>query len=333
MTAIALDAMGGDRAPAEIVAGAAMAAADGIEVVLVGSRDVLTEELARLGADLPIVDATEQIQMGEEPARALREKPDSSISVAARLVRAGEAGAFVSAGSTGAVMAAAAIVIGRTDGVHRPALASVIPTPRGAMLILDCGANPEVKAEHLLQFGVMGAVAAEVLFGLESARVGLLNNGEEPGKGRNLEKEAYKLLASSGLNFVGNVEGRDIGVGKADVFVTDGFVGNVALKTTEGIAAMVAEMVLEAVGSLPMEVIAQVAAAVGPIRHQLDYENTGGAHLLGVNGVVVIAHGSSGRVATRNALRMAGDGIEQDLVGKVEKRLAGVGRDDRPRAH
>jgi glycerol-3-phosphate acyltransferase PlsX len=322
MTAIALDAMGGDRAPAEIVAGAVRAASEGIEVLLVGQGDAIKQELERLDASLPIVEATEQIGMGEDPARALREKPDSSVSVAARLVKAGEAGALVSAGSTGAAMAAAAIVIGRIEGVHRPALGSVIPTPSGAILILDCGANPEVKPVHLLQFGVMGSVAAEILFGLESARVGLLNNGEEPGKGRALEKDAYELLQSSGLRFVGNVEGRDLGAGKADVFVTDGFVGNIALKTTEGVAEMVATMVLEAVASLPSEVRSQVAMAVKPIRDRLDYENTGGAHLLGVNGVVVIGHGSSGRTATYNALRMARAGIEQDLVGRVRDRLA-----------
>lgn len=324
MTAIALDAMGGDRAPAEIVAGAVMAAADGVNVLLVGERDAIYQELEGHEIDLPIVDASEQIEMGEDPARALREKPNSSISVAARLVKAGEAGAFVSAGSTGAAMAAAAIVIGRSEGIHRPALASVIPTPAGPILILDCGANLEVKAEHLLQFGIMGSVAAEVFFGLASARIGLLNNGEEPGKGRGLEKDAYKLLDESGLNFVGNVEGRDIGTGRADVFVTDGFVGNIALKTTEGVAAMVADMVVEAVSSLPPEVVEQVAAAVRPIRHQLDYENTGGAHLLGVNGVVVIAHGSSGRVATYNALRMARAGLDQDLVARVRDRLRRV---------
>jgi glycerol-3-phosphate acyltransferase PlsX len=332
MTSIALDAMGGDRAPAEIVAGAVMAAADGVDVVLVGERDQLLGELDRHGAELPIVNATERIGMGEDPARALREKPNSSISVAARLVKGGEAGAFVSAGSTGAAMAAAAIVIGRTEAVHRPALASVIPTPAGAILILDCGANLEVKAEHLLQFGVMGSVAAEVFFGQTSPRIGLLNNGEEPGKGRNLERDAFKLLSESGLNFVGNVEGRDLGADKADVFVTDGFVGNIALKTTEGVAAMVATMVLDAVSSLSDEVVEQVAKAVRPIRDRLDYENTGGAHLLGVNGVVVIAHGSSGRVAMRNALRMARDGMERDLVGRVRDQLTAIERERNVRA-
>ena len=322
MTAIALDAMGGDRAPAEIVAGAKLAADDGVELLLVGAQSVLQKELRHLGVELTVVDASEAIDMGEDPARALREKPDASISVAARLVRDGAAGAFVSAGSTGAAMAAAAIVVGRALGVLRPALASVIPTPETPTLILDCGANTEVKAEHLIQFGVMGSVAAEIFFGMDAPRVGLLNIGEEPGKGRPLEKEAFKLMAEAPFNFIGNVEGRDLGGGKADVIVTDGFVGNVALKTTEGIAHMVSRLVGDAADSLPAPVRQQILEAFSPVGNRLDYENTGGAYLLGVNGVVVIAHGSSGRIAIANALRMARDGLARDLVGEMKRRLA-----------
>jgi glycerol-3-phosphate acyltransferase PlsX len=322
MTTIALDAMGGDRAPGEILAGAKLAASDGVDLVLVGDRSLLEPELERLEAELPIVNATEAIGMGEDPARALREKPDASISVAARLVRDRSAGAFVSAGSTGAAMAAAVITVGRAQGVLRPALASVIPTPETPTLILDCGANTEVKAEHLIQFGVMGSVAAEVFFGMVTPRVGLLNIGEEPGKGRALEKEAFRRMTDAPFNFIGNVEGRDLGGGKADVIVTDGFVGNVALKTTEGIAQMVSRLVVEATSSLPADLRERLLDAFSPVGSRLDYENTGGAHLLGVNGVVVIAHGSSGRVAVANALRMARDGLERDLVGEMKRRLA-----------
>ena len=322
MTTIALDAMGGDRAPAEILAGAKLAASDGVDLVLVGDRSILQPELERLESELSIVDAAEAIGMGEDPARALREKPDASISVAARLVRDRVAGAFVSAGSTGAAMAAAAIMVGRAQGVLRPALASVIPTPETPTLILDCGANTEVKAEHLIQFGVMGSVAAEVFFGMVTPRVGLLNIGEEPGKGRALEKEAFRRMADAPFNFIGNVEGRDLGGGKADVIVTDGFVGNVALKTTEGIAQMVSRLVIEATSSLPTDLRERLLDAFSPVGSRLDYENTGGAHLLGVNGVVVIAHGSSGRVAVANALRMARDGLARDLVGEMQRRLA-----------
>jgi glycerol-3-phosphate acyltransferase PlsX len=320
MTAIALDAMGGDRAPTEIVAGAKLAAEDGVEVLLVGAESVLRSELG--GTELTVVNASEAIGMGEDPARALREKPDASINVAARLVRDRAAGAFVSAGSTGAAMAAAAIVVGRARGVLRPALASVIPTPETPTLILDCGANTEVKAEHLIQFGVMGSVAAEIFFGMDSPRVGLLNIGEEPGKGRALEKEAFQLMTEAPINFIGNVEGRDLGGGKADVIVTDGFVGNVALKTTEGIAHMVSRLVGDAASSLPAAVRQHLLEAFSPVGKRLDYENTGGAYLLGVNGVVVIAHGSSGRIAIANALGMARDGLARDLVGEMKRRLA-----------
>jgi glycerol-3-phosphate acyltransferase PlsX len=322
MTPIALDAMGGDQAPTETVAGAVLAAADGVDVVLVGGEEILKRELEALSASLPIVHAPESIDMGADPARALREKPESSISVAARLVRDGAAGAFVSAGSTGAVMAAAAILIGRAPGVLRPTIASIIPTPGSPTLMLDSGANLDVKAEHLIQFAVMGSVAAEVIFGMKRPRVGLLNNGEEPGKGRAVEKEVHRLLASAPVNFIGNVEGRDIGANRADVFVTDGFVGNITLKSIEGVASMVIAMVLEAFESLEDPVRIKALEAIAPLRRTLDYEQTGGAHLLGVDGVVVIAHGSSSRVAVANALRQARDGVQRDLVAKMTARLA-----------
>ncbi|MGH8927754.1 MAG: phosphate acyltransferase PlsX [Acidimicrobiia bacterium] len=322
MSPIALDAMGGDRAPAETVAGAVLAAADGVDVVLVGDQAILKREMAELEADLPIVHASESIEMGADPTRALRQKPDSSISIAARLVRDGDAGAFVSAGSTGAAMAAAAILVGRAPGVLRPTIASIIPTPGTPTLILDAGANLEVKPKHLIQFAVMGAVAAEVFFGMEAPRVGLVNNGEEPGKGRSVEKEAHRLLASAPVNFIGNVEGRDIGADKADVFITDGFVGNIMLKSIEGVAAMVLSMTLEALEPLEESVRTAATEALEPLRRTLDYEHTGGAYLLGVGGVVVIAHGASSRIAVANALRQAHDGVKRNLVTRMTARLA-----------
>ncbi|HSL27096.1 MAG TPA: phosphate acyltransferase PlsX [Acidimicrobiia bacterium] len=321
MIPIALDAMGGDKAPVETVAGAVQASAEGVEVVLVGDRTLLKPQLQELGADLEIVHAAQTIGMGDDPAAALRDKPDSSISVAARLVKEGRAGAMVSAGSTGAAMAAAAILIGRAKGVIRPTIASVIPTPGTSTLVLDSGANPEVKPEHLVQFALMGTVAAEVFFGMTNPRVGLLNIGEEKGKGRSLEKEAYELLAQTSINFIGNVEGRDLATGRADVWVTDGFVGNVLLKVTEGVAAMVLDLATESLAGKTKR--STVVDALAPLRRRLDYEHTGGAHLLGVNGVVVISHGSSGRTAIANALRMAHDGMERDLVGRMTSRLAG----------
>jgi phosphate acyltransferase len=319
---IALDAMGGDHAPRETVAGAVAAAYDGVDVILVGDEPALRSELDELGADLPIIDAPEAVEMGEDPARAIREKPRSSIVECARLVKTGEAAGFVSAGSTGAAMAAAAIVLGRVPGVLRPTIASVIPKPAGRTVVLDSGANPEVKPEHLVQFAEMGAVFVEVHFGVESARIGLLSIGEEKGKGRPLEKDTYDLLDDSQLRFIGNVEGRDLGSERVDVIVTDGFTGNVLLKTTEGVASMVTGMVIDALSSLPEELRDAALSALAPVKAQMDYENTGGAHLLGCAGVVVIAHGSSSRRSVRNALGMAREGADRDLVSRIRDRVA-----------
>lgn len=313
--------MGGDNAPIETVAGAVDASANGVEVVLVGSKDALEEQLAHHGASIEIVEAADTIAMGDDPARALREKPDSSISVAARLVASGDAAGLVSAGSTGAAMAAGAIIVGRLAGVSRPSIASIFPTPESPTLVLDSGANPEVTENHLYQFAVMGAVAAEVLLGATNPRVGLLSNGEEKGKGRAIEKAAYDLLEASELNFVGNVEGRDIESNKADVFVTDGFTGNIFLKTTEGAVKLVSGYIAAELGKLSPGAQAEAIPALERVADRLDYETYGGGHLLGVKGVVVIAHGSSSRRAIRNALAMASEGAEKDLPGRISQQL------------
>lgn len=319
---IALDAMGGDHAPAEMVAGALAAADSGVEVVLVGNPEVLGAELARAGGELEIVPAGDVIDMKDEPARALRKKPDASVSVAARLVASGDAAGFVSAGSTGAALAAAAILIGRIPGVARPSIASIWPTPPAPTIVLDSGANPDVKPDHLLQFALMGSVAAEIFLSLSEPRIGLLSNGEEEGKGRELERAAHALLAASHLNFVGNVEGRDVGTDRADVIVTDGFTGNVFLKAVEGTARMVTALTAEAISHLDPEARRAVQPALEEIRTRLDPETYGGGHLLGVSGVVVIAHGSSRARSIANALRMAHEGAEADLVRRVGERLA-----------
>jgi glycerol-3-phosphate acyltransferase PlsX len=230
---IALDAMGGDHAPAETVAGAVDAAARGVDVVLVGDGPRIEAELKRHGADLSIVHAPDIIGMGDDPARALRERPQASIAVSAKLVAAGDADGFVSAGSTGAAMAAAAIFIGRVKGASRPAIATIFPTPGTPTLVLDSGANPDVKASQLAEFAIMGSVAATALLWADPARVGLLSIGEERGKGRDIEREAYALIEAGPVHFVGNVEGRDVATDKVDVIVTDGFTGNVFLKATE----------------------------------------------------------------------------------------------------
>ncbi len=322
MARIALDAMGGDNAPIETVAGAVDASARGVDVILVGDTGTLEAELSKHGVDLPVVHAPDVIGMGDDAARALREKPDASINVAARLVGNGDAEGLVSAGSTGAAMAAAAIRIGRIKGVTRPSIASIFPTPGSPTLVLDSGANPDVEAKVLLQFALMGASAAEVLLGAEDPRVGLLSIGEEKGKGRDLEREAYELFEEAPIRFVGNVEGRDVAADKTDVIVTDGFTGNIFLKTMEGAAQVIMWYALEAMSSLEPSVQQAVLPALGEVKRRLDYETYGGAHLLGVKAAVVIAHGASSRVAMANAIAMASDAAAQDLPGRVAARLS-----------
>lgn len=314
--------MGGDNAPAETVAGAVAAVSRGVDVVLVGSQAALSAELAKHDIDIQIVDAPETIGMGDDPARALREKPNSSITVAARLVAGGEASGLVSAGSTGAAMAAAAIIIGRIKGVSRPSIASIFPTPGSPTLVLDSGANPEVTEVHLHQFAVMGAVASEALLGASNPRVALLSIGEEKGKGRAVEKAAFDLLEASTLNFVGNVEGRDVGTDRADVFVTDGFTGNIFLKTTEGAVLLISGYVSEELSKISEAAQAEALPALARVAERLDYETYGGGHLLGVNGVVVIAHGSSTRRSIANALEMASEGAEKNIPDRIRQQLA-----------
>lgn len=314
--------MGGDLAPSETVAGAVQASERGVDVVLVGDETAVREELARNESSLPVVDAPDVIGMADDPRRALREKPRASITVSAKLVAEGEAAGFVSAGSTGAAMAAAAIIIGRLPGVSRPAIASIWPTPGTPTMVLDAGANPDVKPEQLAQFAIMGSVATKTLLGVQDPRVGLLSIGEEKGKGRELERAAYDLLESGTTNFIGNLEGRDIATDKADVIVTDGFTGNIFLKTTEGAAKLVSQYFLEAVSELPPEVQEQVVPALASVRQRLDYETYGGAQLLGVKAVAVISHGSSSRIAISNALVMAKEGAEKDLPGRLAEELA-----------
>lgn len=322
MARIALDAMGGDHAPTETVAGAVEAARRGVDVILVGAKDALERQLASHRAELPIVDAPEVIGMGDDPARALREKAGASISVAVRMVAEGEAQGFLSAGSTGAAMAAAAIIMGRVKGVSRPAIATIFPTPGTPTVVLDAGANPEVRPSQLAQFGIMGSVAAEILLGIDEPRVGLLSIGEEKGKGRDLERAAYDLLEAAPIRFVGNVEGRDVATDRADVIVTDGFTGNILLKTTEGVAQMITTHVQEALAALDPEIQEEALAALAGVKARFNWETYGGAQLLGVKGVAVIAHGSSSRVAIANALTMARDAADSDLPGRLAELLA-----------
>jgi glycerol-3-phosphate acyltransferase PlsX len=318
---IVVDAMGGDHAPDEIVMGAIDAERKGIEVVLAGDEGRLRPLLEAQGADLPIAHASQVIGMADDPARALREKKDSSISVAARLVAARTAGGLVSAGSTGAAMAAAAFLIGRLPGVARPAIASFFP---GRKVVLDSGANLACRADHLVQFAIMGAALAQSHFDAVPPRVGLVNIGEEAGKGRDLEKEAYDLIAGlDGIDFVGNVEGRDLARNTADVFVTDGFTGNVVLKTAEGVSGMVVALARELMDHPDhREEVHGLMPVFDRLFEQVDPEGVGGAHLLGTEGVVVIAHGSSSRIAISNAIGLAAEGVGDGLVDKISAGLA-----------
>ena len=316
MSRVVVDAMGGDHAPLEIVHGAIDAASSGVDVVLVGDRSQIVPVLERFGADLPIVHSTEVVEMGEDPARAVRGKKDASVMVAARLVKEGKAEALFSAGSTGAALAAAAFVIGRLPGVSRPAIASIFPTRE---IVLDVGANLEVGPEQLAQFGAMGSAVAKVFLELDDPRVGLVNIGEEAGKGRELEQLAYGLLERvDGLNFIGNVEGRDLGRDRADVFVTDGYTGNVLLKTGEGTSRALFRVLMEALQADEYQsALAELLPAFMQLRQRIDPETIGGAHLVGTKGVVVIGHGASSRRAAANAITMAAEGAGHGLVDLV----------------
>jgi glycerol-3-phosphate acyltransferase PlsX len=301
---VAIDAMGGDKAPAEIVEGARQAAAQGYAVVLVGQPDAIGDV-----GDIPVVAASEVIAMDDEPGNAVRTKKDSSLVRAAELVRDEKACAMFSAGNTGAGMAAALLRCGRLDGVARPAIATPIPVPGATPTVLvDAGANAECHAEWLVQFAQLGAAFSRVRFGIDSPRVGLLSIGEEPTKGTPLVKETHKLLAATpNINFIGNVEGRDILTDDVDVVVTDGFTGNVALKTLEGAMKFLIGKVFEAIMSSDEAKAAGnvLLPALAPTADQLDPDSTGGAALLGLKGLALIGHGSSSAKAVVNAVRIA----------------------------
>jgi phosphate acyltransferase len=320
---IAVDALGGDNAPGEVVAGA-LAAARRLprdEIFLVGDRALVEPET---GSDAPpnlfLRQSGGAVGMEEDPTSALRARPDASVAVAAGMVRDGEADAFFSAGNTGATVAAALLRIGRLEGCRRPAIATVLPF-RSPVLLLDAGATITCRPQDLLNFAILGGVFAERYFDLDgTARVGLINVGEEPGKGNDLAKEAYRLMSESrGVSFVGNVEGRDIGSGAADVLVTDGFTGNVVLKTAEGVAREILGMLRSAItGNLLNKLAAGVLRPrFVAVRDRLDPENYGGSFLLGVSGSVVIGHGSSQARGVENALvgiSRAGVGLPDALA-------------------
>jgi len=324
---IALDAMGGDKAPLEIVKGAVLAAQTyGVEIALVGPSEIVGPELKKYGhpKGISVVEAGEAIHMQEdEIVKAVRSRRDASINVAHHLVRDGEAQALVSAGNTGAVMASAITVLGRIRGIERPAVATLLPYNEGRVLLLDIGANPECKPSYLVQFAQMGSVYMEKVIGIVNPRVALLNIGEESVKGNDLTKEAYERLTDSNVNFIGNIEGVEVHKGKAEVVVTDGFTGNIAVKVGEGLADYILEQVSAVVKSSPFFIAASLLMrpALRKALKRLQYEEYGGAYLLGVNGVVVIAHGRADASAIMNAVRVAKIAAESGLIETMRESL------------
>lgn len=329
---IALDAMGSDRAPKPEIEGAIQASRRfGIHVALVGPEETLLGEMNRhpfaIGLPISIIHASEVITMEDKAVQAVRAKRDSSMRVGLRLVREGKAAAFITAGNTGAAMATAKMVLGGLPGVDRPALVAIIPTATGTVsTLLDVGANVDCKPHNLEQFAMMGEIYFRSMFGTARPRVGLLSIGEEEGKGNELTRESYALLKQLPINFVGNVEGRDIYNGKVDVIVADGFVGNVALKSSEGVVNLVRATLKE---SLAATITRQVGfllsrSAFTDFKKRLDHTEYGGAPLLGVKGACFITHGSSNANAIKNAVRVASEFVERNITTNIEKELAAI---------
>ncbi|WP_066639339.1 phosphate acyltransferase PlsX [Desulfolucanica intricata] len=318
---IAVDAMGGDFAPREIVQGALQAVKEyQAQVILVGDENKILAELGDVPHNnIDIVHASEVINMGEHPASAVRKKKDSSVIKANQLVKEGEAKAVVSAGSTGAAMAASLLVLGRIKGIYRPAIASVLPNVQGGTVLLDIGANVDCKPQYLLQFAIMGNLYANKILGIKNPRVGLLNIGEEDTKGNELTLASFPLLEQAGINFIGNAEGRDIFNGAVDVVVCDGFIGNIVLKSSEGLASTLKNMIKQEIsGSLLAKLgIAMILPSLKKIQKRTDYAEYGGAPLLGINGISIICHGSSRAKAVKNAIRVAMESVNNRLVAAI----------------
>lgn len=336
MTTIALDAMGGDNAPRAEVEGSILAARElGVRVILVGRQDVLREELARhphRNLPIEIVHAADVITMHDSPMQAFRKKRNSSAHVAAKLVREGEADGFVSAGNTGAVMAVAHFILGTLPSVDRTALAAPFPNSKGTVsVMLDVGANVDSKPAHLEQFAVMGEIYYRAIFGTRRPKVALLSIGEEESKGNDLTREAFNRLKKMPLNFVGNVEGRDVFAGTADVIVCDGFIGNVALKISEGLVEHLVRTLKTALQSTLSAQIGSMLSrsAYQSVKKNLDYSEYGGAPLLGVRGITVIGHGRSNANAIKNAIRVAAELARARLNEKIEAELSPAGAEQR----
>ncbi len=324
---IVLDAMGSDTRPGPDVEGAVLAAREfGVTVILVGDEAKIKAELAKhdtTGLDLPIVHAPDEIGMTEH-VESVRAKKDASMNVGLRMVRQKQADAFVTAGNSGAAMAAALFGLGRLKGIERPALGTVYPTATGRCFLLDIGANTEVKPEYLYQFAVMGSVYAERVMGIPNPRVALLSNGEEEGKGPKIVRDAYELLKKSKLHFVGNVEGKDVPQGLADVVVSDGYAGNIVIKLSEGLAQTLVGFIKDEIKKRPLAVVGALLAkpAFDALKVKLDYAEFGGGSLLGVNGVTVIGHGRSNAKAIKNAIRVAKQAVQGNMLDAICSGLA-----------
>lgn len=326
---IAVDAMGGDHGPAVVVPGAiAGARQQHVDLTLVGTPadiEAALKGVDRHDVDIAIVEATETIGMDEHPAQAVRRKRKNSINLAIQEVAEGRAAGMVSAGNSGAVMAAALMLVGRIPGIERPAIATYVPTAKARSLILDLGAVTDPKPSNMVQFARMGQVYAERVLELSHPTVGLLSNGEEPTKGNQLVQQVYPMLeAAEDINFIGNVEGKDVAMGAVDIVVTDGFTGNVLLKTAEGVITMLTDTLRrEFTATLPRKLAALVLRpAFRSMRNSLDYSVIGGAPLLGVNGVVIISHGRSNEQAIANAIGVAVRSHDHDLASGIRDRIA-----------
>jgi glycerol-3-phosphate acyltransferase PlsX len=331
MIKIAVDAMGSDNSPHSEVEGAILAAKEfGVHVILVGKSSELSPLLKRLGmGDLPIeiCNATQVVSMHDKPTVALRQKKDSSIRVAAKLVRDRKADGLVSAGNTGAVMAISKMVMGCVPGVDRPALAAILPTLKGHAVLLDVGANVACKPHQLIQFAVMGHLFSKQIVGVNSPKVGLMSVGEEESKGTDLTKQVHKALKDLRLNFIGNVEGRDLYNGRADVIVCDGFTGNVALKTSEGLIEAVLELLKAELSSNLQQKLGALLSqqSFRRLKKRLDYSEYGGAPLIGLSGVSIICHGRSSSNAVKNAIRVAQEFSDNQVNAELLAELSQLG--------
>ncbi len=328
---IALDAMGSDNYPRPDVEGAVRAARRfGCEVVLVGRQEAIEAELAKhdtAGLPLSVVHAADMIAMGEHPSQAARSKPDASIVVAMGLLRDGRVDAVASAGNSGGVLAAALASkgrIGRIAGIKRPAISTILPNVKGFSFVLDIGANTDAHPEWLVQYAVMGRAYARHVLGIANPRIALLSNGEEKIKGNQLVQDTHALLDRLGIETIGNIEGKDLTRGMADVVVTDGFVGNVAIKASEGVASMLMTLIRQEIKSSPVSMLGGLLAkpALKRVAKVLDYREYGGAPLLGVNGVVIIGHGRSDALAIENMVRVAVEAVQNDLVTHIREEVA-----------